>query len=169
MNKELTVSYKKFVDLFENYSIKRNKDLLQIKKAMISGFQKDPSALQGEDCIVPLIDLRLRMNHFFFATDDERDTVDNLLTNAFRNNAHLVTTNTVTARLEKIYKDNNVDWGGHLAIAGTMVAAKPKALEDKAWDQLATWSKNDEKRDNSDTRRTFVDLFAQRCRKEATL
>jgi len=167
MDRNLTNVYKRFVYLFDesNYSTANNGELLHLKETMIAGFQQDRASLHGQGCIVPLVDLRVRMNHFFFATNDERAAVDGLLTEAFRNNANLVTEHAVTARLEKVYKDNDVDWGGHLAVAGAMVAAKPGTLSDKTWDQVVAWSSKDGEREKSDRRRVFVALFAQRCGK----
>ncbi len=171
MNRNLTEAYKRFVHLFDdsNYSTANNGELLHLKKTMIAGFQGDRLLLKGQECIVPLVDLRIRMNHFFFATNDERAAVDGLLTEAFRNNANLVTEHAVTARLEKVYKDNDVDWGGQLAVAGAMVAAKPGTLSDKTWDQVVAWSTQDGEREKSDRRRAFVALFARRCGKNLAL
>lgn len=171
MNNKLTESYKRFTHLFDetNYSRDSNAELLQLKRTMVEGFQQDRSALLGQDCIAPLVDIRIRMNHFFFASNDERAVVDDLLTEAFRNNANLVTEHAVTSRLEKVYKDNNVDWGGHLAIAGSMVAAKPEALSKKAWEHVVEWAAQDGEREKGDRRRAFVDIFARRGGKDFTL
>lgn len=171
MNSNLASSYKRFVYLFDeaNYSIANNSELLHLKKSMISGFQADHSSLQGSECIVPLVDLRIHMNHFFFATNEERAAVDDLLTEAFRNNANLVTEHTVTARLEKIYKENDVDWGGHLAVAGSMIAVKPWTLSDRAWNHVVAWATQDSEHEKSDRRRSFVALFAQRCGRNHSL
>ncbi|HAX91053.1 MAG TPA: hypothetical protein DCY07_02445 [Rhodospirillaceae bacterium] len=168
MNNSLTESYERFVTLFneENYSRDNNKELLQLKRDMISGFQADEKALQKQSCIAPLIDIRIRMNHFFFASNEERSEVDGLLSKAFRNNASMVTNKAVTARLEKVYGENDPDWGGHLAVAAAMITAKPDALEERAWNNLVDWSKRDGEREKSDRRRAFVSLFAKRCGKD---
>lgn len=165
MNTELQNAYKRFTHLFaeENYTTDNNPELLRLKKIMITSFQEDASSLKGQECIAPLVDLRIRMNHFLFASSNERDTVDGLLTNAFRNNADIVTEQAVTNRLEKVYQENDIDWGGHLAIAGSMVAAKPSVLSDQTWNQVVAWSAQDGEREKSNRRRTFVSLFAKRC------
>ena len=171
MDSEQTQLYEKFSSLLslQNYTANHNGELLQVKKELIEAFRNNGNALRSSDCIQPLVDLRTRMNSFFFATNEERHEVDGFLVGAFRHNAHLVTEEAVTARLDKVSIDSDIEWGAHLAIAASMIEAVPEALADNAWEALVAWSGKDGTRETRFQRRNFIGDFAARCGKSFKL
>jgi len=140
-------------------------ELKDLKSQFISAIDTEPTFLAAPEDVATLINLRITMNLWLFATHHERNMVDKALSSAFYRHRDLVTADAVALHVEKALSDDP-DWAAHLAIANTMLKSGARLLTESQSARLQAMAAEPVAPGDHGIRQQHMTRFvqAQKCR-----